>query len=103
MWLALTLALRPDFALVELSRAHWRNPLLRRLLIMGYLVWPLVIGISDLAWLYGYQVSQWISLWHSDVALRRGVRRGGRRGVQRASVWRGGVAGVRRGGVRRGW
>jgi len=28
-------ALRPDFALVELRRAHWRNPALRRLLAMG--------------------------------------------------------------------
>ncbi len=37
--------LRPDFALTELSRDHWRNPVLRRLLITGHLVWPLVTGI----------------------------------------------------------
>jgi hypothetical protein len=37
--------LRSDFTLAELSRAQWRNPALRRLLIMGYLLWPLLVGL----------------------------------------------------------
>ena len=38
-------ALRSGFTLAELSRIQWRNPALRRLLIMGYLLWPLLVGL----------------------------------------------------------
>ncbi len=37
--------LRPDFTLVELSRTRWRSPSLRRLLIMGYAILPLLAGL----------------------------------------------------------
>ncbi len=37
--------LRSDFALAELSLAQWRNVRLRRLLVRGYIVWPLVAGL----------------------------------------------------------
>lgn len=37
--------LRSGFTLTELSRAQWRNPALRRLLIMGYVLWPLLVGL----------------------------------------------------------
>ena len=36
--------LHPDFALAELSPAQWRNPTLRRLLMMVYVVWPFLVG-----------------------------------------------------------
>jgi len=37
--------LRPDFCLAELSWAQWRNPALRRLLMTGYVIWPLLVGL----------------------------------------------------------
>ena len=37
--------LRPDFCLAELSRLQWHNPALRRLLIVGYAVLPLLAGL----------------------------------------------------------
>jgi len=37
--------LHSDFALAELSPAQWRNPALRRLLMMAYIVWPLLVGL----------------------------------------------------------
>lgn len=43
--------LRPDFYLVELGAYHWQLPALRMLLIRGYVVWPLLIGI--LVWATG--------------------------------------------------
>lgn len=36
--------LRPDFTLAELNRRQWRNPALRRLLVQGYVIWPLLLG-----------------------------------------------------------
>lgn len=46
--------LRPDFALVDLRSDHWRNPALRRLLVMVFLCLPLlancIIGILLWAW-----------------------------------------------------
>lgn len=47
--------LRPDFCLAELNRAQWRRPALRRLLILGYLVLPLLAGLLTGAtyWLLG--------------------------------------------------
>ncbi len=40
-----------DFYLAELSREQWRNPALRQLLIHGYVVWPLLVGL--VLWLSG--------------------------------------------------
>src|SRR4051812_29151092 len=42
-----------DFALANLSRAQWRNPLLHRLLLCGYGGWPLCAGllVGLVAWL----------------------------------------------------
>jgi hypothetical protein len=37
-------ALHPDFTLTELRREQWRSPDVRRFLLMGYLVWPLLVG-----------------------------------------------------------
>lgn len=37
--------LSPDFSLPQLSREQWRNPDLRRLLIQGYLILPLLLSI----------------------------------------------------------
>lgn len=37
--------LRSDFSLAELNREQWRNPALRRLLVMGCLVLPLLAGL----------------------------------------------------------
>jgi hypothetical protein len=42
-------ALRPDFSLAELSRAQWRNPVLRRLLL-GFLVWPFLPAVVTVLW-----------------------------------------------------
>ncbi len=36
--------LRPDFALIELSRAQWRNPAVRRLVFQGCVVWSLLFA-----------------------------------------------------------
>jgi hypothetical protein len=48
-------ALRPDFCLAELSRTQWRNPALRRLLMMVYIVWPLLVGllVALVLWVMG--------------------------------------------------
>src|SRR5512147_430425 len=48
-------ALRTDFTLAELSPAQWRNPALRRLLVMVYVVWAGIIGllIGVTLWLMG--------------------------------------------------
>ena len=52
--------LRPDFYLVELHAHHWRQTTLRMLLIRGYVVWPLLVGllvwasgIADASYLFG--------------------------------------------------
>jgi hypothetical protein len=47
--------LHPDFALAELSLAQWRNPALRRLLMMAYIVWPLLVGslVGLVLWVVG--------------------------------------------------
>ena len=37
--------LRPDFCLADLSRAQWRNPALRRLLVTAYVLYPLLVGL----------------------------------------------------------
>ena len=39
-------ALPPNFALVDLSRAQWANLALWRLLIQGYVVWPILVGLA---------------------------------------------------------
>ncbi len=44
-------SLSSDFYLAELNRNHWQNPNLRRLLIQGYVVWPLFVGL--IIWLTG--------------------------------------------------
>lgn len=36
--------LAPDFTLFHLTRQHWRQPLLRRLLIIIYLLWPTLMA-----------------------------------------------------------
>jgi hypothetical protein len=38
-------ALAPHFCLAELTDAHWRHPLLRRMLAYGYVVLPILSGI----------------------------------------------------------
>ena len=38
-------ALSPDFALTELPRETWQSPVLRRLLLQGYLVLPILTGL----------------------------------------------------------
>ncbi|MBN1874201.1 MAG: ATP-binding protein [Anaerolineae bacterium] len=38
--------LSPDFCLAELHRGHWQHPILRRLLLIGYGIWPLWICAS---------------------------------------------------------
>jgi hypothetical protein len=45
--------LRPNFCLAELNREQWRNPILQRLLIMGFVIWPLLAGLlmSLVEWL----------------------------------------------------
>lgn len=37
--------LRPDFCLAELSRTQWHNPVLRHLLLTGWGLWLLLIGL----------------------------------------------------------
>ena len=51
-------ALRPGFTLAELNRAHWCNPLLRRLLIMGASS-AFTIGIT-------VGLALWASGWPSE-------------------------------------
>ncbi len=40
-----------DFYLAELSPDQWRNPALQQLLIRGYVVWPLLVGL--IVWVSG--------------------------------------------------
>jgi hypothetical protein len=53
-------ALSSDFCLAELTRTQWRNPALRRLLINGYIVWPLLIAslVSLVLWGLGRSASE---------------------------------------------
>jgi hypothetical protein len=44
-------SLPPDFSLAELSQTQWHNADLRLLLIRGYVVWPLLVGLF--VWLSG--------------------------------------------------
>ncbi|MDH3675163.1 MAG: ATP-binding protein, partial [Anaerolineae bacterium] len=44
-------SLTSDFYLAELSQAQWRQAELRQLLIRGFVVWPLLVGL--LVWLLG--------------------------------------------------
>jgi hypothetical protein len=41
-------ALTPDFNLARLTRQHWQNPSIRRLLLIAYAIWPLQIVIATL-------------------------------------------------------
>ncbi|MCP4698839.1 MAG: ATP-binding protein [Gammaproteobacteria bacterium] len=43
--------LSPSFALFQLSQSQWRQPALRRLLLFGYGVWPLLAGCTVGLWL----------------------------------------------------
>ncbi len=47
--------LRPDFCLAELSGTQWRSPALYRLLIMGYVIWPVLVGllVGLILWVLG--------------------------------------------------
>ncbi len=47
-----------DFYLAELSETQWRNPDLRRLLIQGYVVWPLLVGL--IVWFTGLAKASYI-------------------------------------------
>jgi hypothetical protein len=38
--------LRPDFCLTELEHEHWRSPVLRRLLVQGYIIWPCILTLG---------------------------------------------------------
>jgi len=38
-------ALPPNFCLTDLQPAHWRSPLVRRLLVQRYAIWPLWMGV----------------------------------------------------------
>lgn len=42
----ITPGLRPDFALVELKPEQWRNPALMRLILQGYVLWPLAAAAT---------------------------------------------------------
>lgn len=46
--------LSPDFAVIELNRAQWRNPAVRRLVFQGSVFWALLLGL-----LVG--IGQWIT------------------------------------------
>jgi hypothetical protein len=48
-------ALCPGFCLAELSRVHWRSPALRRLLIQGCIVLPVLTGLlaGAILWILG--------------------------------------------------
>src|SRR5215211_1130999 len=37
--------LTPSFGLLDLTRQHWRQPLLRRLLVRVYFILPLFVGL----------------------------------------------------------
>lgn len=60
-WKSLVKKINPtlssDFCLLQLKPEDWRNPLLRRVLISGYLVWPIFFGLPLIlgAWLMGLQ------------------------------------------------
>ncbi len=49
-----------EFTLTDLSRAHWRNPVLRRLMIQAYLVLPLLAGavLGGVFWARGMPFDQ---------------------------------------------
>ncbi len=53
-------ALSPGFMLLELNKAHWRNPLLRRLLIQGLIFLPFVaaLPVGLVLWLRGAPLDQ---------------------------------------------
>ncbi len=48
-------ALRPDFALIELSRVQWQNPALRRLVFQSGIVWNTLLAllVGVLLWISG--------------------------------------------------
>lgn len=52
-----------NFCLLQLEPEHWRNPLLRKLLVIGYVVWPIWLGllISIASWLLGLE-SVWTGI-----------------------------------------
>src|ERR1700741_463512 len=49
--------LRPDFCLAELQRAQWRPPAMRRLLVQGYVVLPVLSSMLTALILWSYGVS----------------------------------------------
>lgn len=51
-------ALSPYFCLAQLSRVQWRDLNIRRLLVMGYVIWPTLISMimSLLLWVSGAKV-----------------------------------------------
>lgn len=71
--------LRPSFCLAELNRAHWRSPVLRRLLLQGYIVLPLLAAslAGVILWILGRP--------SGDIAF--GVARGIGDGVMVGLAW----------------
>src|SRR5262245_39423453 len=49
--------MRPDFCLAELQRAQWRHPAMRRLLVQGYVVLPVLSSTLTALILWSYGVS----------------------------------------------
>nr|HID14231.1 hypothetical protein [Anaerolineae bacterium] len=64
--------LRPDFCLADLSRAQWRNPALRRLLVTAYVLYPLLVGllIGSVLWVLPDQL-----VGRIEYAMVKGVTR----------------------------
>lgn len=49
--------LPPNFCLLELNRDQWRNPILHRLLIIGFIIWPLMGGLLSVLILWSLDKS----------------------------------------------
>lgn len=51
--------LPPDFCLAELKNVHWHEAKLRRLLLMGYVIWPFLSSliVTLTVWVFAEQIS----------------------------------------------
>ncbi|MDQ3247703.1 MAG: hypothetical protein M3Q45_00710, partial [Chloroflexota bacterium] len=54
--------LTPFFSLIQLLPAHWRTPALRRLLLLGYGLWPLLVSLGTILWLASVGHLHWVAL-----------------------------------------
>src|SRR5215510_7138291 len=80
--------LRPDFCLAELQRAQWRPPAMRRLLVQGYVVLPVLSSTLTALILWSYGVSYESVARGVAVSVVGGVTAGVEAGVRSGEIRR---------------